>query len=349
MDSTGKSTINYYQLLEVDQRARSEVIQKAYHELMKVYMPNGLANAGDEDIARRLNQAYEIISDKDKRQEYDKQLAESSDTKGVIGNYKIEKFIAQGAVGRTYLAEHMILKEKVCIKQCLQISAVAEEVLVEEAKNVWDLRHYALPAMRDLIRCKDGSVALVMSYIPGPTLLEIIEKVGKLEAEHVAWIAERVLNALSYMHHHGVVHGDIKPNNIIVQPEKHMAVLVDFGLGMKNPTSKSVSKGYTEYFAPPEARTDLPPIPQSDLYSLGITMLYALTGDLDAASNRRIPSNVPGPIQEFIQKLVRQSPLARACWIDQNGKGEDLCQSIKNVRTESFGRTSSGLKKIPGF
>ena len=59
-----------------------------------------------------------------------------------------------------------------------------------------------------------------MSYVPGPTLEQIVEKVGKLDAETVAWIVDRLLNALLYLHHHGVIHrGYIKPQNVIVQPE----------------------------------------------------------------------------------------------------------------------------------
>ena len=74
------------------------------------------------------------------------------------------------------------------------------------------MRHFSIPTIRDIVRLDDGSPMLVMSYIPGLTLEKVIKKVGKLDAEHVAWIAERCLNVLMYLHYNGVVHGDVKPH-----------------------------------------------------------------------------------------------------------------------------------------
>jgi serine/threonine protein kinase len=88
---------------------------------------------------------------------------------------------------------------------------------------MWDLRHYSIPAARDLIQLDDSTMALVMSYIPGPTLAQVIEKSGRMDAEHVAWISQRILNALMYMHERGIVHGDLKPQNIIIEPAAAVA------------------------------------------------------------------------------------------------------------------------------
>ncbi len=91
-----------------------------------------------------------------------------------------------------------MLGTPVCIKHASHISPQDEAILVEEAKAIWDLRHYAIPSVREILKLDDGSLALVMSYIPGPTLEQIMEKNGSLEAETVCWIVERVLNALRF-------------------------------------------------------------------------------------------------------------------------------------------------------
>jgi serine/threonine-protein kinase len=211
---------------------------------------------------------------------------------------------------------------------------------------MWNLRHFAIPSVRDLIKLGNGSLALVMSYIPGPTLAKIVEKYGRMDAEHVAWIAHRVINALMYMHSGGVIHGDIKPQNIIVQHQDHTIVIVDFGLAMIKPKRDDQSKGYTKLFSPPEQMDGGVLIPESDLYSLGMTMIYALSGGTkhgtENLEKQRVPNDVPKPLCEFIRRLVRPEPLDRPrVW-----KEENLFLTLEQVRMESFGRTNSGMKPL---
>jgi serine/threonine protein kinase len=327
-----------YQVLEVHPKARTSVIDAAYRTLMKEHHPDVGASGL---IAKDLNEAHEVLTDFLKRRDYDrsKDAAKSK----IIGQYKVLEQIAEGGFGRTYKAEHTVLKELACIKDCSNVSLADTGMLIEEAKVLWDLRHYALPAMRDLIQLDDGRVLLVMSYIPGPTLEQLIEKSGPLDAEHVAWISERVLNALNYIHRHGVVHGDLKPQNIIVQPDKHMAVLVDFGLSDVKPTSKSEAKGYTPFFAPPEEIKGKPLIPESDYYSLGMTMIYALSGGTQHVERKQVPNDVPDPLCQFIRKMIARDVNNRPQYAT-----EDLCDVIVEIRKKVFGRHRSGMKPIVG-
>jgi serine/threonine protein kinase len=327
-----------YQVLEVHPKARTSVIDAAYRTLMKEHHPDVGASGL---IAKDLNEAHEVLTDFLKRRDYDrsKDAAKSK----IIGQYKVLEQIAEGGFGRTYKAEHTVLKELACIKDCSNVSLADTGMLIEEAKVLWDLRHYALPAMRDLIQLDDGRVLLVMSYIPGPTLEQLIEKSGPLDAEHVAWISERVLNALNYIHRHGVVHGDLKPQNIIVQPDKHMAVLVDFGLSDVKPTSKSEAKGYTPFFAPPEEIKGKPLIPESDYYSLGMTMIYALSGGTQHVERKQVPNDVPDPLCQFIRKMIARDVNNRLQYAT-----EDLCDVIVEIRKKVFGRHRSGMKPIVG-
>jgi len=327
-----------YKVLEVSNRATAPVIKAAYQALMKVHHPD---HSGNTQKAKEINAAYDTLSSLEKKKEYDDLFADRSGT--IIGSYRVLEPIAEGGFGATYKGEHLITKDPVCIKHCSMVSPAHDAVLIQEMKSIWDLRHYALPVMRDLQRLDDDSLALIMSYIPGFTLEQIVDKAGKIEAETTAWIAERILNALLYLHHHGVIHGDIKPQNVIIQPNTHSVVLVDFGLAMVKPGSSDKSIGYTPLFASPEQIAGKVLLPASDYYSLGMLMLYALNGGNKnkRVEKKEVPSSVPDHMANFIGSLIKKDVFARP----QNNLFDDFVK----VRHQSFGRARSGMKNIPGF
>ncbi len=331
------SEVDLYALLGVHPQAPKEVIEAAQKALLKIYHPDKAT--GDEDKAQRINEAVQILTNPKKRFQYDQERMKK--TEEPIRGYNIMKQIAEGGFGTTYLAEHLLTGEQVCIKHCHRISSQDDQIMIQEAKAIWNLRHFAIPVVRDLIRLEDGSLALIMSYIPGPTLQQVVEKKGALHPENVCWIAQRMLNALQYMHYHGVVHGDIKPANTIIQPETHTLVMVDFGLSLIKPRSDSESLGYTPYFAPPEQVQGKTLLPESDFYSLGMTMIYALGGNLDVVTKREVPEDTPDPLCQFIRKLIVRDVLLRPHW-----QKIDLFEEIQKVREQCFGRKESNLKDL---
>lgn len=324
------SNDDHYATLEVDPRASAEVIRAAHSAL-----------AAKATAARKaeLDAALEVLGYPQKRQVYDAKRNEQVGK--VIGQYKVVEKIAEGGFGTTYKGEHVRLGVPVCIKHCSEIDRAMDRILEQEARAVWDLRHYAIPAMRDILRLDDGSSALVMSYVEGPTLEQIVQKGGQMDPEHVIWIMQRVLNALQYLHHHGVVHGDIKPQNIIVQPDKHMAVLVDYGLAMVKPRASDENIGYTEVYSPPEQIEGKPLLPETDLYSLGMTALYALNNNERLVRQKKLSTKVPKPMRDFITSLIVRDTLSRPNWAKA-----DLCDQIIEVRREAFGRAQSNLKPL---
>jgi len=333
-----------YARLQVHPQADEEVIEAAFKALAKKYHPD---RGGDEKVFKAVGEARDILTDTARRREYD--VSRAPRAGGTVGQYRLLDRIAEGGFGNTFKAEHLVNRKLACVKFCSNVPPEFFDLLIEESVAAWDLRHYAIPAMRDIIRQPDGSYALVMSYIPGPTLAQIIEKNGRLEAEHVAWITDRVLNALKYIHYHGIVHGDIKPQNIIVQPKEHMAVLVDFGLSAIKPTRSTAAKGFTELFAPPEQIVGSPIVPESDFYSLGMTMLYALSGgNADALHRRLVPADVPDALCAFIKALIVRDVLARPRWPLRH-EDDDLVDQFREIRKQSFGRERSRMKPIPGF
>jgi serine/threonine protein kinase len=334
---------DHYATLQVHPGARAEVIEAAYRELMKVHHPDRGASG---NLARRLNEARDVLTDARRRAAYDRERQGAGDR---VGNYELLEQIAEGGFGATFKARHVLNGEPACVKFCTNVSPEYYDLLLKESQTIWDLRHYAMPAVRDIIKRDDGSYALVMSYVEGPTLAQIIEKSGRLDAETVSWITDRVLNALKYLHYHGVVHGDVKPQNIIVQPRRHMAVLVDFGLSEVRPTRATEAKGFTELFAPPEQVAGKPILPESDFYSLGTTMLWALSGgDEHAVRRRLVPSDVPDEMAGFIKRLIVHDVRSRPVWPEKPNE-RDLIDDLRAVRRKAFGSENSNMKPIKGF
>ena len=330
---------DYYAVLQVHRKASPEVIRAARNALIKGKHPD---QTGSEAVLREIQEAYEVLHDSARRTEYDR--TETDPDGQIIGAFRVLERIAKGGYGRTYKGEHILTGLPVCIKDCRWLDSDVQKVLLEETNLLWDLRHHALPAIRDVVRTDDGRYYLVMSYIPGKNIFDLVRDSGKMDPEDVTSVAERALNGLMYLHHHGVLHGDIKPQNIILGAGRE-ATLVDFGLSQSRPDADSRATGYTEYFSPPEQVNQSGPLlPESDFYSLGMTMIFALSGSLDCVKRKEIPSRVPDALTEFIGKLIVRDVLARPNWKKMN-----LFEEIRRVRQAAFGRTHSGMRPIPGL
>ena len=321
-----------YGTLEVVQRACPQVIEAAHGALRQVNKDEPLRLA-------ILDSALEIIGDPIKRAEFDGIVG--LEVGKPIGNYTTLEKIAEGGFGSTYKATHRLTGCPVCIKHAHHISAADEAILMEEARICWDLRHWGIPAIRNIIRMSDDSLAIVMSYIPGPTLVQVREMPahhGGIEPEHVAWITDRMLNILKYLHFEGVMHGDVKPANVIIQPESHTVTLVDYGLSALRPKRSDTVKGYTPFYASPEQMAGQTLTPECDFFGLGMTMIYALGGSVETI---KVPGTTPPEMCKFIKRLIRRDADARPHWQD-----EDLCHTIHEVREKDFGRKMSGMKPL---
>lgn len=249
-----------------------------------------------------------------------------------IGNYRIGNKIAEGGFARIYVARHVELDELACLKQNKRPDPEDVALLRAEAKVMWELYEYhSIPAVRDFIRLDDRNAAIVLSYIEGGTLDDIVKSGrGRIHPEDASWITERLLGALYYAHSNGVIHSDIKPQNVIVEPKKRDVKLIDWGLAVLNPTSRSRVVGYTPAYVAPEVLDGKPPIPETDLYGAGIVMLVALGGDV---AKKSLPSDVPADIAEFCNSLLRYDPMERPNW-----EKENIIERLSDARQKAFGR-----------
>ena len=205
--------------------------------------------------------------------------------------YRIEDLLGEGGMGAVYKAWDERLKLSVALKEMVPQPGLDEHMLKQlhqqfeqEATILAPLNHPHLVRVGDYFEEGDNTY-LVMDFVEGESLIDLIKQEGTLpEARVLAW-ALQLLDALTYCHSRGVIHRDIKPQNVIITPEGR-AVLVDFGLvklwDPEDPQTKTVMRGVgTPEYAPPEqyssqeGHTD----PRSDLYGLAATMYHALAGE----------------------------------------------------------------------
>lgn len=253
-----------------------------------------------------------------------------------VGPYKVLKQISEGSFGITFLAEHVLLKKKVCLKQERTGRSDIRKLFREEAEMLWDLCHESLPSMKDFIILKHPSGEedwfMAMTFVEGKNIAEVVKEHGFIDDEHIAWIVQRTLGALNFLHYHQIIHSDLKPENIILNIPNHNATLVDFGLSTISPTEKSAAKGGTDLYAPPEFYEGLPPLPESDLYALGKTAVFMAGGEVGSGC---FPSSMHPKLRELFKKLLRHNPKERPC-----DAGMFNLELVK-LRKEIFGRSST--------
>lgn len=215
-----------------------------------------------------------------------------------LGPYEILRTLGAGGFAKTAEARHTLLGVKACLKVSLREED--EELLLREAKILASLRHPSLPALREVFPHPGGGLVLAMSFAEGKTL-DLLAPLTPLE---VTRVGGKVLRALAYLHRGGIVHGDVKPQNVVVQSARKGGdvVLVDLGLAAVRPTERSKPLGWTEGFCAPEVRAGAPPLPESDLYALAKTLESVLEEE------------PPERLEEWLSALTEHEPARRPRW-----------------------------------
>ena len=249
--------------------------------------------------------------------------------------YQIIKLLGQGGMGAVYQASALALGGKfVAIKENIGGDPVQFK---QEVVILANLSHSNLPRVLDHFVEPAGAQYLVMDFVEGEDLDTLIQQQGSFpEAQVLAWM-NQILNAVTYLHSHGIIHRDIKPANIKITPTGQ-AVLVDFGIAKVFQAGWSTltgAKAGTPGFAAPEqyrGGTDQ----HSDIYSLGATLYALLTGsaqpDAKALETRSasltpprgLNPNISIPMEQAILRAMAVSPNAR---FQTTG---EMCQALQN-------------------
>ena len=203
--------------------------------------------------------------------------------------YRIDALLGQGGMGAVYRAYDVRLQQAVAIKEnTMAVPGISAEAIEasrrqfeREALVLASLRHPNLPRVTDHFVMPDGNQYLVMDFIAGDDLENIVARVGPLPvAQAIAWISQ-ACSALEHLHSRqpSIIHRDIKPQNIKVTPQGEV-FLVDFGIAKVGEASRTTmgALGVTPGFSPPEQYGAGGTDARSDIYALGATLYALLTG-----------------------------------------------------------------------
>jgi serine/threonine-protein kinase len=198
--------------------------------------------------------------------------------------YEMHRHLARGGMSDVYLAKDLLLDRPVAVK-VLFTEYARDPAFVErfrrEAQAAANLNHPNIVAVYDWGQ-QSGTYFIVMEYIEGRSLSDIVRTEGPLHPRRAAEIAADVAAALGFAHRNGVVHRDIKPGNILISPSGQVKV-ADFGIAQAvvggaeaNLTQAGAVMGTATYFSPEQAQGKAVD-PRSDLYSLGCVLYEMLT------------------------------------------------------------------------
>ena len=226
-----------------------------------------------------------------------------------VSHYRIVRELGRGAMGVVYLAEHTVLGRRVAIKTANSNHGR----FLREARAASNLSHPHIAAVHDYGKMDDGQPYIVMEYVEGKTLAELILE-QRLTIPKSLRIAREVAEALAEAHRHGIIHRDIKPSNIAVD-DRGIVKVLDFGLAkhiglesiepvgeansLDTRTREGLLVGTPMYFSPEQA-LGTPLDPRSDIFSLGLVLYECLTGK---------PAFFGVTPMEICAKVIRDAPV----------------------------------------
>jgi hypothetical protein len=268
--------------------------------------------------------------------------------RAVAGRYSLERELGRGGMGIVFLARDVALDRFVAIK--LLPPALAEDLTVpgrflREARTAAGLAHPHIVPIH-AVEEQGGLVYFVMGFVEGETLGARVRRDGPLPPADVMRIVQEVAWALGHAHAHGVVHRDVKPDNVLLERETGRALVTDFGIARSAETNESPSSGAvrgTPQYMSPEQVMGAAVDGRTDLYALGATAFFAATGrppfesDTVAGLLAKHAGERPPPVTRFaphlptkfagaVDRCLEKDPGARF------GNAEELVAEIRAAR-----------------
>lgn len=246
------------------------------------------------------------------------------------GKYQVNSLIGSGGFGNTYLATQVTLGRKVAIKEffmkefCERDESTSQVIIptegsrlivdryrqkfLKEAQMIASLRNEHIIKIYDIFE-ENNTAYYVMDYIEGGSLNDAVDSKGPLSESKAIGYIEQISDALSYLHSSNILHLDIKPSNVLIDNDDCL-VLIDFGIskhydsdgGQTSTTPAGISKGYApieQYQQGSIANFS----PATDIYSLGATMFFLLTGKTPPEASIVNEDGLPNDIDSFTHKI----------------------------------------------
>ena len=266
-----------------------------------------------------------------------------------VGNYEIIEKIGEGGMGAVYKARHVELESYAAVK-FLPANLAQNETFVKrferEAKLAAQLTSSHSIRTFD-VGIADGMRFILMEYVEGESLSQLLEREGKLEEKEALSIVHDIAAALEEAHEHGIVHRDIKPENILLT-RRRAPKLADLGIAKnlesedRDLTLTGFAIGTPSYMSPEQARGVLDVDTRSDIYSLGATLYRMVVGDLP------FKGDTPLSIMHQIASDAVPDPLTKAPGVSRD-VGAVICKMMAKAREQRYqtvGEVMSHLESL---
>lgn len=222
----------------------------------------------------------------------------------VAGRYSLERELGRGGMGIVYLAHDVALDRPVAIKLLPPELATSSDLrtrFLREARTAAQLSHPHIVPIH-AVEEHAALVFFVMAYVDGETLGERVRRGGPLSSTDAMRLMQEVAWALAHAHARGLIHRDVKPDNILIDRESGRAMVTDFGIARaveSHTPAGGVVMGTPQYMSPEQARGEELDA-RTDLYSLGATFFFAITG--------RLPIDAPAAAALLVRQAAGGAP-----------------------------------------
>ena len=263
-------------------------------------------------------------------------------------DYTLDRELGRGGMGAVFLAHDTKLDRQVAIKALPPEYAVRPELrerFLRETRTAASFSHPNIVPVHG-VEDRNQILCFVMGFVDGETLTQRVHRAGPLSASDAARMIQEVAWALSYAHGRGVIHRDVKPDNIMLERATGRAVVTDFGIARSEAASGLTAVGEvigTPHFMSPEQAAGETLDGRSDLYSLGCVAYFAVTGHppFDAPNTTGLLAlhltqsppavlakrpDLPVPLAKVIDQLLQKEPAARFA------SGEELVTALETLR-----------------
>jgi serine/threonine-protein kinase len=270
----------------------------------------------------------------------------------IMERYELEELVGSGGMSSVFRAHDRLLERKVALK-ILHEHYTGDEEYVErfrrEARAVARLSHPNIVTVIDRGEAADGRQFIVFELVDGQNLKELIEETGPLPVRQAIELALEVARALAFAHEHGLVHRDVKPQNVLMNGDGRPKV-TDFGIARSLDVEHGVTQtgtvlGTSNYIAPEQARGERVD-EQSDVYSLGVVVFEMLTGSVPFPGDnfvsvamkhinepppdvRELRPDVPPRLAAAVDRALAKAPRDR--WPSMGAFTEELEAALREV------------------